>query len=446
MGSTPSGSDLPIVLALELLARQFQRWSVSHQRSPQPDESMVVGRSSPVLHAVALSEAQDGHLYSRPISIESPDVGRFHLQEGSMKVQVTSLCVTLTLASLSLAAPTLAGQTAAPAAKAPSGKPTAGAPAKAFVPKRLPWGDPDISGNFTSKDEANTPFERPDKWAGRRIEDITPAEMAKANEQRRREALAAAPYPGGGSRARGVAIAVPIHWFDSLDTENARPWLVFDPPDGKVPPLTDAAVKRQAEAAAARRERGTADSYTDRSLGDRCVGGALGATKTAGLYGNSTQILQTKDFIGIRYESHHETRMIPIEGRGAARPRSGLASIQGDAIAHWEGDTLVVDTTNYNGRQGVRGSGARLHTIEKFRRVAPNKVEFTATFEDRDTWARPWSTMFPLTEDDTQAIFSYECHEGNYGLRNILSAGRSDDRKGIKSSNAVDSQADLEEE
>ena len=328
------------------------------------------------------------------------------------------------------------------------------AAAKKFVAKRTPWGDPDISGNFTTKDEANTPMERPEEFAGRKIEDITPAELEKANEARRRRALAAAPYPGGGSRARGVAIAVPIHWFDSLDTENARPWFIVDPPDGRIPPQTDDAKQRTAARVAARRERGTADSYTDRSAGDRCIAWSIGAGRILPtLYGNSVQILQAKDYVAIRYEMVHETRIIPIAGRGASRPHnsSTLQSYYGDATARWEGDTLVVDTVNYNAKVGIGfigGAGAAtttptLHTIEKFTRTAPNKVEFSATFEDAKTWARPWTFSIPFTEDDTQAIFEYACHEGNYGLRNILSAGRSDDKKGIKSSDSVDQQNDL---
>src|ERR1700730_16718640 len=181
------------------------------------------------------------------------------------------------LTTLAIAVPATAGQTqpsspkAAPAAKTSSAKGGGAAPARKFVPKRLPWGDPDISGNFTTKDEANTPFERPDEFAGRRIEDITNSELAAAMKTRQRQALADAPYPGGGSRERGVAIAVPIHWFDNLDAENSRPWFVTDPPDGRIPPITDEARKRAADIAAARRERGTADSYTDRSPGDRCI-------------------------------------------------------------------------------------------------------------------------------------------------------------------------------
>jgi hypothetical protein len=342
----------------------------------------------------------------------------------------------------------LAAQSQAPAKKAVS--PAAPAGAKKFIAKRLPWGDPDISGNYTTKDEANTPMERPERFAGKRIEDITPQELEKENEARRRQALAAAPYPGGGSQSRGVAIAVPIHWFDSLDTNNARPWFVMDPPDGRIPPMTDAAKKRQQDRIAARRARGTADSYTDRSAGDRCISFAIGATRILPtLYGNSVQIIQTKDYVAIRYEMVHETRIIPIEGRAAARQHISdtLRSYYGDSVARWDGDTLIVDGKNYNGRLNVPGGlgTENVHTVERFRKVAPNKVEYSVTLEDPTTWSRAWTFGMPWTEDDTQGIFEYACHEGNYGLRNILSAARSDDKKGIKSSDSVDAQDDLKD-
>jgi len=166
----------------------------------------------------------------------------------------------------------------------------------------------------------------------------------------------------------------------------------------------------------------------------------------SGGYGGSYQIVQTKDFVAIRYEMIHEARVIPIEGRGGARTHNdpALRTYAGDAIARWEGNALVIDTTNYNDTTTYRGFPARnLHLVERFKRTAPNKVELTVTVEDPHTWTRPWTYAIPLTEDDGQPIFEYACHEGNYGLRNILSAGRSDDRKGIKSSNDADSQADL---
>ena len=347
-----------------------------------------------------------------------------------------------------MASDSFAGQAPPPAPKQATGANAGAAAGKKFVPKRLPWGDPDLSGNFTTKDEANTPLERPEQFAGKRIEDVTTAELAAVNEVRRRKALADAPYPGGGSREKGVAIAVPIHWFDSLDTVNSRPWFVTDPPDGKIPPQSDAGKKRSADAFAARRLRGTHDSFTDRSVGDRCISFGIPAMRVMPtLYGNSVQVLQTKDYVAIRYEMIHETRIIPIEGRAGARPHPSrtLRSYFGDAIGRWEGDTLVVETTNFNDKLPpfFFPASENLRTIERFRRVAPDKIDWSATMEDPTTWSRSWTFAIPWTEDDTQPIFEYACHEGNYGLRNILSAGRSDDKKGIKSSDAVDEQADL---
>jgi hypothetical protein len=354
---------------------------------------------------------------------------------------------------LAMATPAGAQTQTSTARKAAAPAPAA---AKKFVAKRTPWGDPDISGNYTTKDEANTPLERPEKFAGKRIEDVSKAELDQLNEQRRRQALADAPYPGGGSQLRGVAIAVPIHWFDSLDSQNARPWFVTEPADGRIPPLAPEAQQRNTARLEARRSHGLADSYTDRSTNDRCIAWNIGAGRILPvLYGNSVQIIQTKDYVAIRYEMVHETRIIPIAGRGAARQHDApvLNSYYGDGVGRWEGDTFVVDTTNYNGKvnAGFFNGGAAvmgsttLHTIEKFTRTSPNKLEFSATYDDPKTWTRPWTMSLPWTEDDSQPIFEYACHEGNYGLRNILSAGRSDDRKGIKSSDNVDSQDDLDE-
>src|SRR5688572_18632877 len=141
--------------------------------------------------------------------------------------------------------------------------------AKGFTPPKTPWGDPDISGVFTTKDEANTPMERPDEWAGRRMEDITPKEFAEAIVKRQQDAQDRAPFAGGGNELieEGVAIAVPIHWFDNLAAKNSRPWFVIEPADGKVPPLAPGAEAHKSNAPeflSPNRE-----TYTDRSLGDR---------------------------------------------------------------------------------------------------------------------------------------------------------------------------------
>ena len=326
-----------------------------------------------------------------------------------------------------LSAAALATLVALPAAAAgQSQKPSASV--KKYVVPRTPWGDPDLQGNFTDKNEANTPLERPDEWAGRQIKDISDKELAEAVAQRQLDQV----------RRYENIIGVPIHWIDRLDAQNSRPWFVTDPPDGKIPPHNDEGRRRAEAGAAERAKRGSADSFVDRTLGDRCIVSFAAGPAVAEIlpktYGNSFQILQTKDYVAIRYEMVHETRIIPLEGRGAARPHNGpgLRAWWGDALARWDGSTLVVETTNFNGKAPWQGSTDSLRTVERFTRVAPNRIEFTATLEDPKTWVRPWSFALPLAEDDGQPIFEYACHEGNYALRNILAGARADEKAGRK--------------
>ena len=358
-----------------------------------------------------------------------------------MKKLLIVVGVASTVVALAAAgqAQTSAAKPAAPAAQKPAGAGAAAAKSatKTFVSPKTPWGDPDLQGNFTNKDEANTPLERPDECAGRKVEDVTPQELAAVVAARQQNALESAPFITG-SRNDGIAIGVPIHWLDHLDSANSRPWFIVDPPDGKIPPQTEEAAKRAAAIAKAREGRSVADSYTDRSYWDRCIARAVPAGEMQPkIYGNSFQILQTKDYVAIRYEMVHETRVIPIEGRGATRPHNGpsLSSYWGDATARFDGTTLVIDGKNYNGKVGFRGSNDGLRTVERFRRTASNKIEWTTTIEDSQTWTRPWTFSIPLTEDDGQPIFEYACHEGNYGLRNILAGAREDQKRGIVPSN-----------
>src|SRR5688572_30291083 len=185
--------------------------------------------------------------------------------------------------------------------------------AKGFTPPKTPWGDPDISGVFTTKDEANTPLERPAEWAGRRMEDITPQEFAAAVTARQERAVEAAPFAGGGEPEQGVSIAVPIHWFDNLAARNSRPWFIIDPPDGRIPPRTaDATARAAAEAKRTVGPRqGPADVPADRDLNDRCIAWGGGPWHMPIIYGNSYQILQTPDYVIMRYEMIHEARIIP---------------------------------------------------------------------------------------------------------------------------------------
>ena len=351
---------------------------------------------------------------------------------------LTSLALTMVVTNLVVVVPvSLVGQTPPPSSRtSPSlagadvAKAFVGARMqKAYVPPKTPWGHPDLQGNFTNKDEANTPLERPDEFAGKRMEDITADELAAAVAARQQNAVENAPFITG-SRAEGIAIGVPIHWLDHLDANNSRPWFVIDPPDGMIPPQTPEAQQRAAARAAARQGRGPGDSYTDRSLWDRCiVRGTPVAEMMPKIYGNSFQILQTNTHVVIRYEMVHETRIIPLDDR----PFNGIRSYFGDSRAHFEGNTLLVvsEGQSYKDSVNFRGSSEKLRTIERFTRTGPNRVEWTVTVEDPGTWPRPWTYSVPLTEDDTQAIHEYACHEGNYAMANILSAQRSDEKKGV---------------
>ena len=298
---------------------------------------------------------------------------------------------------------------------------------KGFVPPKTPWGDPDIQGVFTNKDEANTPMERPDEWAGRKMDDITPQEFAAAVAKRQERAVETAPFAGGGEVEEGVALAVPIHWFDNLAAKNSRPWFVVDPVEGTIPALT---AEAQARPAPARPELrgGGADTYLDRSMGDRCI--AFSMLRNPGIYGNSYQIVQGRDNVVLRYEMVHEHRVIPIEGRGALA-RSGVRNPMGESRGRWDGNTLVVETTNFPATMNYRGASMdKMRVVERFTRIAPHKVEWTVTIDEPSTWTRPWTYSIPMTEDNSQLIYEYACHEGNYGMANILSAGRALEKAG----------------
>jgi hypothetical protein len=197
--------------------------------------------------------------------------------------------------------------------------------------------------------------------------------------------------------------------------------------------MTPQAQRREAAIAAlndARNGEGRADSPTDRSMYDRCITRGLPGSMMPAIYGNAYQIVQTPDTIAIRYEMIHETRIIPLDGR--PHPRPGVHLLMGDARGHFDGDTLVVETTNFTSRTHFgynnRYNSEKEKIVERFTPVAPGKLNWEVTIDDPDVWTRPWTFAMTLTRDDTQPIFEYACHEGNYGLRDILSGARSEDR------------------
>jgi hypothetical protein len=282
-----------------------------------------------------------------------------------------------------------------------------------YTALRTPWGDPDLQGSYTNSNESLIPMERPQELAGKTLDQITPGELARLIDERHEARLEA-------DRQRWQ-LRSPLHWFENHNPQNSRAWLVVDPPDGRIPPTTAEAKARASAQAAARRGRGEADSYEDRSLYDRCISRGLPSSMMPAIYGNSYRIVQGPGVVTIGYEMVNEVRVIPLDGRPHAS--GALRSYMGDARGHFEGDTLVVETTNFNGRVPFRGSSEQLRLVERFDPVSPTIVEWSVTLDDPATWTRAWTFAMHLTLTD-EPPFEYACHEGNYAMRNILGIAR----------------------
>ena len=297
---------------------------------------------------------------------------------------------------------------------------------KNWKPGRTAWGDPDLTGVYSNSDEAGIPFEKPAQFEGRRLEDITEAELNELRQARQNatleRAVSASDDPEGHPQ---------LFWWETLNATNSRAWLVADPPDGRIPPETPEARQRAAARAEARRRtgHGPADGPEDRSLYDRCISRGLPGSMMPAIYGSSYQIVQGPGSVVIIYEMIHETRVISLDGR--SHVGKGIHSYMGDARGHWDGNTLVVETTNFKDQTAYRGaSGDALRLIERFKPIGPHAVEWSVTADDSTTWTRPWTFAMNLTKKDaSQQPFEYACHEGNYGLRNILSGARADEAK-----------------
>jgi hypothetical protein len=298
-----------------------------------------------------------------------------------------------------------------------------------WTPPRTSWGDPDLQGNFTNKYEQSTPLERPQEFEGRRVEDVSGAELANILEKRHRQVT---------ERPAGVG---PFQFRDTLDvTKASRAWLVIDPPDGKIPALTPEAQRRigpynpeveggiqgilnSRQRTASSFGNGPFDGPEDLTLWERCITRGLPGLMMPHILGNSYQIVQTPGFVVIRYELVHDTRVIPLDGRPHLGKTFELEL--GDARGRWDGDTLVVETTNFRDRSTYRNANARtLRLIERFTRTASDKIEWAVTVEDPTTWTRPWTFSMPLTMNDAEPVLEFACHEGNYSVPHILSGSR----------------------
>jgi len=312
-----------------------------------------------------------------------------------------------------------------PAAVSIAGQAPTATSTKAWTPPRTVDGQPDLQGvwNYSS----GTPLERPAALAGKAA--FTDQELARAEEQAlersnrdRRE--------GSGTNA-DVNRDYNEFWDEKrpIVFQTSRTSLIVDPPDGRLPPLTPEARTRDAARAEARRGRGPADSWEDQSWRTRCIWSQIGGPPMLAPTGKEVllgymwnfQILQTPGYVAILQEDFQELRLIPLDNRPHLGPN--LRQWLGDSRGHWEGNTLVVETANFNANASFRGASTNLHVVERFTRVAPDAIDYQFTVDDPTTWTRPWTAIVPVARTNG-LIYEYGCHEGNYSLPGILRGAR----------------------
>ena len=300
------------------------------------------------------------------------------------------------------------------------------APAGSF---KTPWGEPDLQGLWTSEPELGVPFERPTEFGERQT--LTEAEFAARRAQAAKQLatdnaefeVETADTANAG--AVGSATSPPPHWLER-GQPSRRTSMVIDPPDGRMPALSAEARARQQRGVRGSFGNGPFNSHEDFTLYDRCITRGVPNAIYPAVYNANTRLVQGPGYVAISYEMIHETRVVPIDSRPPLP--SHLRQYLGDARAHWEGDTLVIRTANFNGRTSYRGSSDKLVLTERFRRVDADTLRYEMTVEDPSTWARPWTAALNLKPQSDQ-MYEYACHEGNNAMRNMLSAARAEDQK-----------------
>ena len=296
-----------------------------------------------------------------------------------------------------------------------------GQTAKPWSPPRTADGQPDLQGTWSTS--TLTPLERPAEFAGK---PILTDEEAKAYEARllrdgnrdRRD----------GSPEVDVGRAYNEFWFDrgSHIVQSRRTSLIVDPPDGKIPSLTPEAQKRQAALAEYRRQH-PGDGPEDFSLNNRCILWATaGPPMLPGGYNNNYQIVQAPGYVTILVEMIHDARIIPIDGRPhlPSNVRQWLA----DSRGHWEGDTMVVETTNFTNKTNFRGASESMRLVERFTRTDPHTIIYEFTVNDPSSFTKPWTAQIPMKKT-ADPLLEYACHEGNYAMEGMLGGVRAEERR-----------------
>jgi hypothetical protein len=283
---------------------------------------------------------------------------------------------------------------------------------------RTPDGHPDLQGVWDYR--TATPLERPAIYKDKEF--LTDADIA---DYERRTAARA-----DGRQLEDPRTDPSVQSPDWLDygrrvVGSKRSSLIVGP-TGRVPPLTADAQARETARRGASRGRGPADDPENRSLWERCITRGFPDGVLPAGYNNNVEIFQTRTHVVVLMEMIHDARIIPLDGR--PHLPAGVTTWMGDPRGRWEGDTLVVETTNFSGKVNFKGSTDRLRVTERFTRTGPDTIEYRFTVNDDTTWTSPWTVELPLVRND-ERVYEYACHEGNHGLRNIMSQARALERK-----------------
>ena len=287
------------------------------------------------------------------------------------------------------------------------------ADAEPYTTPTTPWGEPDLQGIWTGNAAHGIPLERPAEASD---VSLTPEEAAARRER----------------GTLGSIWGYEREWRDTTlgyvkSAPSTQLAMVVDPPDGRLPAMTDKGQEWAAAARDARTYRRLAAGPEDLSTYVRCITRGLPGLMMPGIYNNGLQIVQSPGYVAIQKEMIHETRIIPT---AATDSGSSLKQWLGNSRGRWEGDTLVVEVTDFNGRASYRGTGENLTLTERYRRVGPNSLEYQFTVDDPTIWTSPWTGMFHFEKDDAQyELVEYACHEGNYGMTNILSGARAKEKQ-----------------
>ena len=331
-------------------------------------------------------------------------------------------------------------------ASTPQAKAAPKAAAKTPASSRTPWGHPDLQGTWVNVD-LGVPYERPPEFGNRPF--LTEEEFATRMRARaaNRDGIAGQRdgtiyFPSNDKAkleqqersSRDGTGAGPEHWYEWFGRESRRTSVIIDPPDGKMPAFTPEGQKIRTRRSSGER---VYDGPEDFGLWDRCITRGLPNSMVPTVYNNAYRIFQAPGYVVIFYELFSKARIIPLDGRPHLPP--AVEQWDGDARGRWDGNTLVVDVTNFSDQTkgtlqhgpfpaGFEGTGKTLHLVERFTRIDPTTIRYEATIDDRVMYTKPWTIAQDLGKDESYQFYEYACHEGNYAVPNALSGARARDR------------------